>query len=117
MSRWKRPLTRFAGIPSDGPADSRTPATASGFLTIGDTTYIDPEGSYPLDHRADGSATLVINDTDRDITIVTERSSHHSPAPPGDPTAPAPAPAPAASLVLAPGERAETRDGDSVRVG
>ncbi|WP_433856334.1 hypothetical protein [Streptomyces kronopolitis] len=117
MSRWKRPLTRSATTSSDDPADSRTPATASGFLTIGETTYIDPEGSYPLDHRADGSATLVINDTDHDIIIVTERNSHHSPAPPGDLAAQPPAPARTAGLVLAPGERTETREGDSVRVG
>ncbi|MFI9076862.1 hypothetical protein ACIGW8_10260 [Streptomyces sioyaensis] len=97
------------------PSRAHPPSSASGFLTIGGTTHIDPDGSYPLDHRADGSATLVINDTDRHITIVTERNSHHSPAPPADPFAPAPAPAP--DLVLGPGERTETRRGDSVRVG
>ncbi|WP_329151308.1 hypothetical protein OIU91_28685 [Streptomyces sp. NBC_01456] len=117
MSRWKRPLARFTATTSDDATDPHTPSTASGFLTIGGTTYIDPEGSYPLDHRADGSATLIINDTDRHLTIVTERNSHHSPAPPGDPAAPSPTPAPAAGLVLAPGERTETRQGDSVRVG
>ncbi|MFI1305653.1 hypothetical protein [Streptomyces sioyaensis] len=115
MPRWKKLLTPLAGSPADDRPALNTPTSATGFLTIGDTTYIDPDGSYPLDHRADGSATLIVNDTDRHITIVTERNSHHSPAPPSDPSAPAPAPTP--DLVLAPGERTETRRGVSVRVG
>ncbi|MEV5479670.1 MULTISPECIES: hypothetical protein [Streptomyces] len=115
MSRWKRLLGPLAATTADGRPALNTPSSASGFLTIGGTTHIDPEGSYPLDHRADGSATLIINDTDRHITIVTERNSHHSPAPPADPSDPAPAPPP--DLVLGPGERTETRRGDSVRVG
>lgn len=115
MSRWKRLLSPLAATTTDDRPALNTPTPASGFLTIGGTTYIDPDGSYPLDHRADGSATLIINDTDRHITVVTERNSHHSPAPPSHPSAPAPAPTP--DLVLAPGERTETRRGDSVRVG
>ncbi|MCF3177869.1 hypothetical protein IPZ61_31720, partial [Streptomyces sioyaensis] len=98
MSRWKRLLSPRAAITADDRPALNTPSPASGFLTIGGTTYIDPDGSYPLDHRADGSATLIINDTDRHITIVTERNSHHSPAPPADPSAPALAPTP--DLVL-----------------
>ncbi|MFI0905242.1 hypothetical protein ACH4TE_17080 [Streptomyces sioyaensis] len=115
MSHWKRLLSPLADTTADDRPALNTPSPASGFLTIGGTTYIDPDGSYPLDHRADGSATLIINDTDRQITIVTERNSHHSPAPPADPSVPASAPTP--DLVLAPGERTETRRGDSVRVG
>ncbi|MFF8897505.1 hypothetical protein ACF082_08470 [Streptomyces lydicus] len=84
---------------------------ASGFLTIGGTRYVDPAGSYPLDHRIDGSATLIINDTDHPVTIVTERHRDHPPTAP-----PSPADHPP-SLVLAPGERIETRQGDSVRIG
>lgn len=115
MSRWKKLLSPLAASTADDRPALNTPSPASGFLTIGGTTYIDPDGSYPLDHRADGSATLIINDTDRHIAIVTERNSHHSPAPPSDTSGPAPAPSP--GLVLAPGERTETRRGDSVRVG
>ncbi len=84
---------------------------ASGFLTIGGTTYVDPAGSYPLDHRIDGPATLIINDTDQPVTIVTERHRDHPPTAP-----PSPADHPP-SFLLAPGERIETRRGDSVRIG
>ncbi|GAU68152.1 hypothetical protein SSP35_06_02400 [Streptomyces sp. NBRC 110611] len=85
-------------------------APASGFLTIGGTTYIDPGGgSYPIDHSVDGCATLIVNDTDRLITIITERN-HHPPS-----SGPGHAPPPA--IVLAPGERTETWTGDSVQVG
>ncbi|AOP45816.1 hypothetical protein [Streptomyces lydicus] len=124
MRRSRKTLTPLG--PRDGrPASPEPPA--SGFLTIGGTTYVDPVGSYPLDHRIDGSATLIINDTDRPVTIVTERHRDHPPtAPPSRTAPPSPAvpPAPAghassaghASLVLAPGERIETRRGDSVRI-
>ncbi|GAA2661717.1 hypothetical protein [Streptomyces lunalinharesii] len=77
------------------------PPPASGFLTIGRTTYIDLAGTYPLFHAADGTPTPVINDTDHPVTIITE--SERSPS--------------AADLILAPGERTETRRGDCVRVG
>ncbi|MFI7095945.1 hypothetical protein [Streptomyces lydicus] len=90
------------------PASPEPPA--SGFLTIGGTTYVDPVGSYPLDHRIDGSATLIVNDTDQPVTIVTERHRDHPP------TAPPSAADHPPSLVLAPGERIETRRGDSVRI-
>ncbi|MFE3773864.1 hypothetical protein [Streptomyces sp. NPDC059122] len=60
-----------------------------------------PDRHLPLFHAADGTLTLVINDTDHPITIITE--SDHSPPP--------------ADLILAPGERTETRRGDCVQVG
>ncbi|MEU9119441.1 hypothetical protein AB0C96_06205 [Streptomyces sp. NPDC048506] len=107
MAKLLGPLT---AAPSRGAPGALTSASARGFLTIGGTTYIDPGGgSYPLDHGIDGSATLVVNDTDQHITIITERN-HHAPA-----AAPAHAPPPV--VVLAPGERTETRTGDSVLVG
>ncbi|UYB42392.1 hypothetical protein SLV14_005255 [Streptomyces sp. Je 1-4] len=104
-----------AATAGGGPTSDNTPS-ARGFLTIGGTTYIDPQGSYPLDHRLDGSATLIVNDTDHYITVVTERNYCAPPRPAARPTA-VPGEAPARDLVLAPGERAETWRGDSVRVG
>lgn len=96
------PLSR-----KDGPAPPHTPS-ASGFLTIGTSTYIDPHGTYPLDHHVTGAPVLIVNDTDQPITVVTERNRYHPPA----------APSPhSTDLVLAPGERTETRRGDSVYVG
>ncbi|WP_275464653.1 hypothetical protein [Streptomyces noursei] len=89
-----RTATRTSSIPE-------LPAPASGFLTIGSTTYINPAGTYPLFHAADGTPTRVINDTDHPLTILTE--SERSPS--------------AADLILAPGERTETRRGDCVQVG
>ncbi|MEV7378447.1 hypothetical protein [Streptomyces lydicus] len=106
----RRQKTRAPLAPRNGlPASPEPPA--SGFPTIGRTTYVDPVGSCPLDHRIDGSATLIINDTDQPVTIVTERHRGHPPTAP-----PSPADHPP-SLVLAPGERIETRRGDSVRIG
>jgi hypothetical protein len=113
-------------IPKSGPTPPFTPP-ASGFLTIGSTTYIDPHGIYPLDHRLTGSPTLVINDTDQPVTIVTERNRDHPPAAPPPHRSPTDLDlvltptaelvlAPGAELVLAPGERTETRRGDSVQV-
>ncbi|MGW7488441.1 hypothetical protein [Streptomyces sp. NPDC054786] len=112
MNRLLNSLTTAAS--GDGPTSDRPPS-ASGFLTIGGTTYVDPDGSYPLDHRVDGSATLIINDTDQHVTIVTERDSRDPHAPPGH--TPLPDDTSRPDLVLAPGERTETRRGDSVRVG
>ncbi|MFH8573150.1 hypothetical protein [Streptomyces sp. NPDC017993] len=71
MARLLEPLaaatTAYWSVPDRGPV-------ASGFLTVGRTTYVDPAGCYPIDHhRADGSATVVINDTNRHVIIVTER--------------------------------------------
>ncbi|MFG2892815.1 hypothetical protein [Streptomyces sp. NPDC048248] len=71
MARLFEPLaaatTAYWAVPDRGPV-------ASGFLTIGRTTYVDPAGSYPIDHhRADGSATVIINDTNRHVVIVTVR--------------------------------------------
>ncbi|MGY5127125.1 hypothetical protein [Streptomyces nigrescens] len=116
MRRIKKLLGPLAAPTAGGGPTSANPPPARGFLTIGGTTYIDPHGSYPLDHRLDGSATLIVNDTDHYITVVTERDCCDPPraearhaAVPGD--------APARDLVLAPGERAETWRGDSVRVG
>ncbi|MFF8370792.1 hypothetical protein ACF05W_18335 [Streptomyces lydicus] len=115
--------------PAHGPAplDHRNglPAApeppASGFLTIGGTTYVDPAGSFPLDHRIDGSATLIVHDTDRPVTLVTERHRDHPPTAPPRTARPltrrAPAPADHPSLVLAPGGRIGTRRGDSVWIG
>ncbi|MFF4606392.1 hypothetical protein ACFY12_27120 [Streptomyces sp. NPDC001339] len=104
--------TLFAPLRAAASRDAAVAVTttpASGFLTIGGTTYIDPGGgSYPIDHRVDGCATLVVNDTDRLITILTERNHH--------PPSPGPGHAPPPALVLAPGERTETRTGDSVHV-
>ncbi|MCK7626811.1 hypothetical protein MUU72_27550 [Streptomyces sp. RS10V-4] len=99
LTRLLAPLTR--SLPDPPPTHPEVPAPASGFLTIGRTTYINPAGAYPLFHTPDGSPTPVINDTDHPLTIVTERD--HSPPP--------------ADLVLAPGERTETRRGDWVHVG
>ncbi|WP_411135261.1 hypothetical protein [Streptomyces sp. C10] len=100
---------------SGGPTSDNTPS-ARGFLTIGGTTYIDPHGSYPLDHRLDGSATLIVNDTDHYVTVVTERDCCDPSRPAARPTA-VPGDTPGRDLVLAPGERAETWRGDSVRLG
>ncbi|MFE1773004.1 hypothetical protein [Streptomyces sp. NPDC059008] len=103
-------------LPKSGPTPPFTPP-ASGFLTIGSTTYIDPHGIYPLDHRLTGSPTLVINDTDQPVTIVTERNRDHPPAAPPPHRAPTDLVlTPVAELVLAPGERTETRRGDGVHV-
>ncbi|MGW1372720.1 hypothetical protein ACWD6P_00350 [Streptomyces sp. NPDC002446] len=98
--------------PKSGPTPPCAPS-ASGFLTIGATTYIDPHGIYPLDHRMAGAPTLIANDTDHPIAIVTERNHGHLPAvpwPPSSHLSPT-------DLVLAPGERTETRRGDCVHVG
>ncbi|UZJ31348.1 hypothetical protein [Streptomyces endophytica] len=109
MNRIRTLLVPLANRPH---ADASPPPTghlASGFLTIGTTTYIDPHGIYPLDHRSDGTPTVIINDTTHPITILTESNrSHPATAPPTDLPPP---------LVLAPGERTETRRGDGVRVG
>ncbi|MEU7634741.1 MULTISPECIES: hypothetical protein [unclassified Streptomyces] len=102
INRLLTPLAKAtARTTSRTPAAPAHPSPASGFLTIGSTTYINPTGTYPLFHAADGTLTLVINDTDHPITIITE--SDHSPPP--------------ADLILAPGERTETRRGDCVQVG
>ncbi|KUL51006.1 hypothetical protein ADL22_06870 [Streptomyces sp. NRRL F-4489] len=99
LTRLLTPLTRAVTDPP--PAFPEIPTAASGFLTIGNTTYINPAGTYPLFHTPDGSPTPVNNDTDRPLTILTERD--HSPPPP--------------DLLLAPGERTDTRRGDWVHVG
>lgn len=110
MRRVKQLLGGRVTVTSDGAPTSDTSDTsdnsplARGFLTIGGTTYVDPHGSYPLAHCLDGSATLIVNDTDRYITVITERSREQGCGLGGE-------------LVLAPGERAETWRGDSVRVG
>lgn len=169
MRRMKRLLgDRAAGRVGSGVTSDNSPS-ARGFLTVGGTTYVDPHGSYPLAHGLDGSATLIVNDTDQYVTVVTERGrdrghgrgrDHRDPpliavqdapvlgevaaeagrAPassqdPGLGLAPASGQASAlghgpasgqvpvrehalgGDLVLAPGERAETWRGDSVRVG
>ncbi|GFE16911.1 hypothetical protein Sgleb_49580 [Streptomyces glebosus] len=160
MRRGKRLLGgRVAGMVGSGATSDNSPS-ARGFLTVGGTTYVDPHGSYPLTHRLDGSATLIVNDTDQYVTVVTERGrdrrrgrgrDHRDPPLSAAQDAPAwgeaaaagqaPASAPASGqasalghgpasghipvrghalgrdLVLAPGERAETWRGDSVRVG
>ncbi|MFC5250970.1 hypothetical protein [Streptomyces nigrescens] len=105
-----------AATTGGGPPTSDNTPSARGFLTIGGTTYIDPHGSYPLDHRLDGSATLIVNDTDHYVTVVTECDCCGPPGPEARHTE-APGDAPGRDLVLAPGERAETWRGDSVRVG
>ncbi|GAO08945.1 hypothetical protein TPA0598_04_05810 [Streptomyces lydicamycinicus] len=179
MRRVKRLLGGRAATTTGGGATSDNSPLARGFLTIGGTTYVDPQGSYPLTHRLDGSATLIVNDTDQYVTVVTERGrdegcgrdegrgrgrdhgrDHHDPPlivnqdAPASGAAAAAGQAPASSrapglgrapasgqasalgqapalghggpasgrglgrdLVLAPGERAETWRGDSVRVG
>ncbi|MEW1660386.1 hypothetical protein [Streptomyces sp. NPDC093707] len=101
MRHLARLLTPLAKAALGAPADPEPPAPASGFLTIGSTTYINPVGTYPLLHSADGTPTPVINDTDHPVTILTE--SNHALPPP--------------ALVLTPGERTETRRGNGVRVG
>ncbi|MEV0369289.1 hypothetical protein AB0I10_05635 [Streptomyces sp. NPDC050636] len=118
-----RPLA--AAMTVGGAAPFCTPP-ASGFLTIGSTTYVDPAGSYPIDRSPDGAAILVINDTDRHIAIVTE-SDHGidisidvttdvttdiSTDVTGDSTTDI-----TADIVLAPGARTETRRGQTVQVG
>lgn len=110
MRRMNRLLGPLAAATARGGPVPVQPPTASGFLTIGGTTYIDPDsGNYPLDHPADGSAVLIINDTDHPVTIITERNRHAPSA--------APAHAPPAQLVIAPGQRMETRWGDCVQIG
>ncbi|BCK71214.1 hypothetical protein Srufu_051670 [Streptomyces libani subsp. rufus] len=134
MRRVKRLLGgRSAGMVGSGATSDNSPSVR-GFLTVGGTTYVDPHGSYPLAHRLDGSATLIVNDTDQYVTVVTERGrdrgrghgrDHRDPPLIAAQDAPAWGEAAAAAeqasagrdLVLAPGERAETWRGDSVRVG
>ncbi|MFE6743356.1 hypothetical protein [Streptomyces tubercidicus] len=116
MRRLKQLLRPLPATPTDNAPTSPNPPPTKGFLTIGGTTYIDPHGTYPLAHHLDGSATLIINETDHYITVVTERDhdygrDHHDPPPVP------PARGTQRDLVLAPGERAETWRGDSVRVG
>lgn len=94
-----KPLAAATTLGAAAPGHTRP---ASGFLTIGTSTYIDPEGHYPIAHPPDGSPTLVINDTDRHVTVITERN--HGPT-----TAP--------DIVVAPGDRIETFRGHSVQVG
>ncbi|GGU56184.1 hypothetical protein GCM10010211_21290 [Streptomyces albospinus] len=101
MGYWNKLLAPLAKSPARTPATPTITPTASGLLTIGTTTYINPAGSYPIYHAADGTLTTIVNDTDHPITIVTERD--HSPPP--------------ADIVLAPGERTETGRGDCVQVG
>ncbi|BDM67246.1 hypothetical protein HEK616_07330 [Streptomyces nigrescens] len=109
MHRIRTLLAPLANRPQTDASAPLTNPSASGFLTIGTTTYIDPHGTYPLDHRSDGTPSVIINDTTHPITILTESNhSHPATAPPTDPLPP---------LVLAPGERTETRRGDGVRVG
>ncbi|MGW2408237.1 hypothetical protein ACWCXK_27410 [Streptomyces sp. NPDC001739] len=109
MNRIRTLLAPLATRLHADPPPPPTVPLASGFLTIGTTTYIDPHGTYPLDHRSDGTPTVVINNTTHPITILTESNpSHPATAPPNDLPPP---------LVLAPGERTETRRGDGVRVG
>ncbi|MFF3543667.1 hypothetical protein [Streptomyces platensis] len=144
MRRVRKLLGGRAAATVGGGTTSDNSSSARGFLTIGGTTYVDPHGSYPLAHHLDGSATLIVNDTDQYVTVVTERDrdrgrgrsrDHHDPpliatqdAPAsGEVAAAGQAPAPGhvpvrghglgRDLVLAPGERAETWRGDSVRVG
>ncbi|REK85877.1 hypothetical protein DY245_35660 [Streptomyces inhibens] len=104
MRRIKKLLTPLTAATTRARAAPDATPSASGFLTIGTTTYIDPRGSYPLDHRLNGYATLIINDTNHHITIVTERNHNDPPTPPPD-------------QILAPGQRTETHRGDSVQVG
>ena len=101
MRRINQLLSPLAKATTRASSTPVTAAPASGFLTIGSTTYINPTGTYPLLHAPDGALTPIVNDTDRPITIITE--SDHSPPPP--------------ALVLAPGERTETRRGNCVQVG
>ncbi|WP_274915673.1 hypothetical protein [Streptomyces sp. WZ-12] len=101
MRRITRLLSPLLKAAAGAPTVPEHPTTASGFLTIGGTTYINPAGTYPVYHSADGTPTLIINDTDHPLIIITERD--HSPAPP--------------DLLLTPGERIETRRGDCVQVG
>ncbi|MFG2137318.1 hypothetical protein [Streptomyces sp. NPDC048650] len=114
MRRVAKLLKPLAAATATGAPAPGSALPASGFLTIGGTTYIDPAGHYPLGHLAGGSATLVINDTDQHITIVTE--SDHDPCRDHD-GAQGRAPGRAADIVLAPGGRTETRRGHSVHVG
>lgn len=116
MRRIRKLLGPLTAATGGGRPTSDNAPSARGFLTIGGTTYIDPHGSYPLDHRLDGSATLIVNDTDHYLTVITERDCCDPPRPTARHTA-VPGAAPARDLVLAPGERAETWRGDSVRVG
>jgi len=139
MRRVKRLLGgRAAGRVGTGATSDNSPS-ARGFLTVGGTTYVDPHGSYPLAHRLDGSATLIVNDTDQYVTVVTERGrdrrrgrgrDHRDPPLIEAQDVPVLGEVAAAAdhvpvrghalgrdLVLAPGERAETWRGDSVRVG
>lgn len=82
MRRIKKLLSPLTAATTRARAAPHATPSASGFLTIGTTTYIDPRGSYPLDHRLNGFATLIINDTNHHITIVTERNHNDPPTPP-----------------------------------
>lgn len=73
MRRVKRLLGDRAAVTVGSGATSDNSPSARGFLTVGGTTYVDPHGSYPLAHRLDGTATLIVNDTDQYVTVVTER--------------------------------------------
>ncbi|MFJ9851654.1 hypothetical protein [Streptomyces sp. NPDC101150] len=108
MRRITQLLRPLAAATTTGSAAPGHTPPASGFLTIGATTYIDPNGHYPIDHPPDGAPALVINDTDHYVTVVTERD--RSPGRGHDSTH-------VADIVLAPGGRTETRRGHSVQVG
>ncbi|MFD8548438.1 hypothetical protein [Streptomyces sp. NPDC059649] len=109
MHRIRTLLAPLTKRPQPGASPLPVTPLASGFLTIGTTTYIDPHGTYPLDHRPDGTPTIIINDTTHPLTILTESDNSH-PATARPHNLPPP-------LVLAPGERTKTRRGDGVRVG
>ncbi len=142
MRRMKRLLGHRAAVPPGDASTSGNSPSARGFLAIGGTTYVDPHGSYPLAHHLDGSGTLIVNDTDQYVTVVTERDGdwgsgrdrgrgrdHRDPplvaARDGSVAGegagwghvPVRGQGLGRDLVLAPGERAETWRGDSVRVG
>ncbi|MFI9046557.1 hypothetical protein [Streptomyces sp. NPDC053427] len=108
MRRIAQLLRPLAAATATGAAAPGHAPPASGFLTIGAITYIDPIGHYPIDHPPDGTPTLVINDTDHHVTVVTERDH----VPRRGPTL-----TPITDIVLAPGSRTETRRGHSVQVG
>ncbi|KPC58994.1 hypothetical protein [Streptomyces chattanoogensis] len=102
MGRVAQLFRPLAAVTARGAAASAHAPPASGFLTIGASTYIDPAGHYPLTPAPDGTPTLVVNDTDHHVTVITERDGGH------DPTT---------DIVLAPGDRTETHRGRSVQVG
>ncbi|MEU9117558.1 hypothetical protein AB0D04_38955 [Streptomyces sp. NPDC048483] len=112
MRRLTKLLNPLAAATTAGTAAPGHGPPAKGFLTIGTTTYIDPAGQYPLHHPSDGTATLVINDTDHYVTVVTERDRRAEPD-----AGPDAAPGTAPDIALAPGARTETRQGCSVQVG